>query len=201
MPGLLIQALRRVQVRDAVFMIDEIDKMSGGGSSGDPTSAMLEVLDPSQNQNFVDHYLNVPFDLSQILFICTANSARSVLGEALLRHLGEGRFRTFSAGSTPRGTVNPHALDCLERHGLPTEGFRSKSWDEFAGADAPAMDVIVTVCDSAAGEACPVWPGHPSVLHWSIPDPAAVEGSVADISQAFDAAYDLLKSRIEKELL
>ncbi|MBN9671754.1 arsenate reductase ArsC [Roseibium aggregatum] len=136
-----------------------------------------------------------------VLFVCTANSARSVLGEALLRHLGQGGFETYSAGSTPRGTVNPYAIDCLERHGLPATGFRSKSWEEFSGPSAPVMDHIVTVCDNAAGEACPVWPGHPSVLHWSIPDPAAVSGTESEIRAAFDNAYDLLENRIVKELI
>ncbi|MEQ8778629.1 MAG: arsenate reductase ArsC [Roseibium album] len=130
------------------------------------------------------------------LILCTANSARSVLGEALLRHLGQGRFAAFSAGSTPRGSVNPDALACLERRGLSTEGFRSKSWEEFAGVDAPAMDLIITVCDSAAGEACPVWPGHPMVVHWGIPDPASVEGDDATRGAAFDLAYQRLERRI-----
>jgi arsenate reductase len=138
--------------------------------------------------------------MRNVLFVCTANSARSVLGEALLRHLGEGRFQTFSAGSTPRGTVNPDALACLERHGLPTGGFRSKSWEEFSGPDAPKMDLIVTVCDSAAGEACPVWPGHPLVVHWGIPDPAGVEGDDATRAAAFDRAYERLERRIKAML-
>ncbi|CTQ57511.1 arsenate reductase [Labrenzia sp. EL_208] len=134
------------------------------------------------------------------LILCTANSARSVLGEALLRHLGQGRFAAFSAGSTPRGSVNPDALACLERRGLSTEGFRSKSWEEFAGVDAPAMDLIITVCDSAAGEACPVWPGHPMVVHWGIPDPASVEGDDATRGAAFDLAYQRLERRINDML-
>lgn len=134
------------------------------------------------------------------LFVCTANSARSVLGEAILRHLGEGKFQTFSAGSTPRGMVNPDAISCLTRRGLPADGFRSKSWEEFAGPDAPKMDLIITVCDSAAGEACPVWPGHPFVVHWGIPDPAGVEGDDAVRGAAFDEAYDRLERRINKML-
>lgn len=134
------------------------------------------------------------------LILCTANSARSVLGEALLRHLGKGRFATFSAGSTPRGTVNPDALTCLERHGLSAEGFRSKSWEEFAGADVPKMDLIITVCDNAAGEACPVWPGHPMVVHWGIPDPASVEGDDDARGVAFDLAYQRLERRINAML-
>ncbi|MES0881265.1 arsenate reductase ArsC [Roseibium sp. SCP14] len=138
--------------------------------------------------------------MRNVLFVCTANSARSVLGEALLRYLGEGRFTTFSAGSTPRGTVNPDALSCLERRGLPTDGFRSKSWEEFSGPDTPEMDLIVTVCDSAAGEACPIWPGHPLVVHWGIPDPASVEGDDAARGSAFDLAYDRLECRINAML-
>lgn len=138
--------------------------------------------------------------MRNVLIICTANSARSVLGEALFRHLGQGRFESFSAGSTPRGSVNPDALACLERHGLPSDGFRSKSWDEFAGHDAPKMDLIITVCDSAAGESCPVWPGHPLVVHWGIPDPAGVEGDDATRAQAFDLAFDRLARRINAML-
>jgi arsenate reductase len=134
------------------------------------------------------------------LFICTANSARSVLGEAILRHLGAGKFQTFSAGSTPRGMVNPDAISCLERHGLPVDGFRSKSWEEFAGPDAPKMDLIITVCDSAAGEACPVWPGHPLVVHWGIADPAGAVGDDAARAAAFDVAYDRLERRIKAML-
>ncbi len=134
--------------------------------------------------------------MRNVLFVCTANSARSVLGEALLRHMGQGRFQTFSAGSTPRGTVNPDALACLKRHGLPAEGFRSKSWEEFSGLDVPPMDLIVTVCDNAAGEACPVWPGHPLVVHWGIPDPASVEGDEATRAAAFDLAFERLERRI-----
>ncbi|WP_428671698.1 arsenate reductase ArsC [Roseibium sp.] len=134
--------------------------------------------------------------MRNVLFVCTANSARSVLGEALLRHMGQGRFQTFSAGSTPRGTVNPDALSCLLRHGLPADGFRSKSWEEFAAPGAPWMDLIVTVCDSAAGEACPVWPGHPLVVHWGIPDPASVEGDEATRAAAFDLAFERLERRI-----
>lgn len=135
--------------------------------------------------------------MRNVLFVCTANSARSVLGEALLRHKGEGRFQTFSAGSTPRGTVNPDALTCLQRHGLPTEGFRSKSWDEFSEPGGPEMDLIITVCDSAAGEACPVWLGHPMVAHWGIPDPASAEGDDDTRGAAFDLAYERLSRRID----
>lgn len=135
--------------------------------------------------------------MRNVLFVCTANSARSVLGEAILRNLGEGTYATYSAGSTPRGMVNPDALACLERHGLPTDGFRSKSWDEFSGPGAPKMDLIVTVCDNAAGEACPIWPGHPLVVHWGIADPASAEGDDNERAAAFDLAYDRMKRRIE----
>ncbi|MCV0424553.1 MAG: arsenate reductase ArsC [Roseibium sp.] len=138
--------------------------------------------------------------MRNVLFVCTANSARSVLGEALLRHLGRGKFTTFSAGSTPRGTVNPDALACLARHGLPAEGYRSKSWEEFSGPGTPEMDLIVTVCDNAAGEACPVWPGHPLVVHWGIPDPASVDGDEATRAKAFDLAYERLEFRINAML-
>ena len=131
------------------------------------------------------------------LFLCTGNSARSVLAESLLGELGRGRFRAFSAGSFPRGEVHPMTLEVLRQLHLPAEGFRSKSWDEFTGADAPQMDFIFTVCDSAAGEACPVWPGHPATAHWGVPDPAAVETSVEDQRKAFQEAALVLKRRIE----
>jgi arsenate reductase (thioredoxin) len=130
----------------------------------------------------------------RVLFLCTGNSARSILAEALLNHLGAGRFEASSAGSQPRGAVHPLALETLKRHGLVAEGFRSKSWDEFAAPGAPAFDHIITVCDNAAQEACPLWPGRPATAHWSIPDPAAVSGPGADA--AFESAYRDLESRI-----
>ncbi|PZN96282.1 MAG: ArsR family transcriptional regulator [Alphaproteobacteria bacterium] len=111
-----------------------------------------------------------------VLFLCTGNSARSILGEALLNHHGAGRFKAFSAGSYPKGKVHPVALEVLADLGLPTTGLRSKIWDEFAGSDAPDFDFIFTVCDDAAGESCPIWPGHPMTAHWGIDDPAAVTG-------------------------
>ena len=132
-----------------------------------------------------------------VLFLCTGNSARSVLAEGIRREDGEGRFTAYSAGSQPNGTVNPLALKVLGDHGYPIDGYRSKSWDEFAAPGAPVMDFVLTVCDSAAGEACPVWPGHPSIAHWAIDDPAAVEGSDADKEQAFVRAFHAVKSRID----
>jgi len=131
-----------------------------------------------------------------VLFLCTGNTARSVLAEGILRKDGAGRFNAFSAGSQPKGTVNPFALKVLDSLGYPADGFRSKSWDEFAGPDAPVMDFIFTVCDSAAGEACPVWLGHPATAHWGIEDPAAVEGTDIEKERAFVQAAKYLKNRI-----
>ncbi len=131
-----------------------------------------------------------------VLFLCTGNSARSILAEAILNRLGQGRFRAFSAGSQPKGEVNPHAVALLRQFDYDTSGLRSKPWSEFAQADAPALDVIITVCDSAAGEACPIWPGRPATAHWGIADPAAVQGSPAEMAQAFTQAYRLLAKRI-----
>ena len=131
-----------------------------------------------------------------VLFLCTGNSARSILGEALLNSLGKGRFRAWSAGSHPGGRVNPFALEILSRNGFATEGLRSKSWDEFAAPGAPEFDFIFTVCDSAAAETCPVWPGHPMSAHWGIPDPAAVEGDDETKRRAFRDAFSRLQRRI-----
>ncbi|HSW12862.1 MAG TPA: arsenate reductase ArsC [Solimonas sp.] len=135
----------------------------------------------------------------EVLFICTANSARSILAECLANDpkVGGGRFRGHSAGSFPRGTVNPWALQLLREHGHPVEGLRSKSWDEFAQPGAPALDFIFTVCDQAAGETCPYWPGQPVTAHWGLPDPAAVEGSDEDMRKAFKDTYLALRRRIE----
>lgn len=130
-----------------------------------------------------------------VLVLCTGNSARSILGEALFNHLGRGRIRAFSAGSQPSGKVNPVALETLEKHGVPLPEARSKSWDEFAAPGAPALDFIFTVCASAAGEACPIWPGHPATAHWGIDDPAHVEPLEARRT-AFETAYAELEKRI-----
>ena len=131
-----------------------------------------------------------------ILFLCTGNSARSILAEAILNRAGAGRFRAFSAGSRPKGAPHPLALSLLAREGHDTAFARSKSWDEFAGPDAPKMDFIFTVCDSAAGEECPFWPGQPMTAHWGIPDPAAAEGNEAERNLAFAEAYRALSNRI-----
>jgi arsenate reductase len=136
--------------------------------------------------------------IKNVLFLCTGNSARSILSEAILNRLGEGRFRAFSAGSKPVGRVNPGALDLLGRREYPTDGLRSKSWDEFAQPDAPQMDYIVTVCNNAAGETCPVWPGHPATEHWDIDDPAGVGETDEERRAAFEEAYAVLQKRIEK---
>lgn len=131
-----------------------------------------------------------------ILVLCTGNSARSILGEVLINHLGQGRLRGFSAGSSPVGAVNPYAIELLRENGLLTDELRSKSWDEFTGPDAPDIHIVLTVCGNAAGETCPVWPGRPLTVHWGIDDPAAVEGSNEDKVAAFRLAYDILEKRI-----
>jgi len=129
-----------------------------------------------------------------VLFLCTGNSARSILAEAILTRWGRGQFRAFSAGSHPRGAVHPLALDLLNKHGLPTEELRSKSWDEFAVEGAPRLDFVFTVCDNAAAEVCPVWPGQPMTAHWGVPDPAAADSKRAP--QAFRDAFNRLEARI-----
>jgi arsenate reductase len=131
-----------------------------------------------------------------ILFLCTGNSARSILAESIVNRLGGDRFKGFSAGSHPKGKVHPYAIDQLESLGYPTANMHSKSWDVFAVAGAPRMDFVFTVCDDAAGEACPVWPGQPMTAHWGIPDPGAVEGSEIDKRAAFRAAFAALENRI-----
>lgn len=130
------------------------------------------------------------------LFLCTGNSARSILAEAFLNFRGRGQFRAFSAGSHPIGRVNPLALELLERCGVPAEGARSKSWDEFARPGAPELDFVFTVCDNAAGEVCPIWPGHPMTAHWGVPDPAAAQGTGTEQMRAFKDAFRILERRI-----
>ena len=132
-----------------------------------------------------------------VLFLCTGNSARSILAEVQLTVLGKGRFRGFSAGSHPNGAVNPFALEFLTKTGFPTDGLRSKSWDEFALPGAPVMDYVLTVCDQAAGEQCPFWPGQPISAHWGLPDPAAVQGSDEQKRLAFRDTASVLRRRIE----
>jgi arsenate reductase len=136
-----------------------------------------------------DHVYNV-------LFLCTGNSARSILAECILNREGKGRFRGFSAGSHPKGQVHPFAIELLKKLNHPTAGLRSKDWEEFARPDAPAMDFVFTVCDNAANEVCPVWPGQPMTAHWGLPDPAAVEGTEAERHLAFADAYRMLHNRI-----
>jgi len=131
-----------------------------------------------------------------VLFLCTGNSARSILAEALLNSIGAGRFKAYSAGSHPTGRVNPLALDLLERNRLPTAGLRSKDWGEFARPGAPGLDFVFTVCDDAAGEICPVWPGQPMTAHWGVPDPAAATGGEEDRRRAFFSAFSQLSKRI-----
>jgi arsenate reductase len=131
-----------------------------------------------------------------VLVLCTGNSARSILGEVLINHLGRGRLRGFSAGSHPKGQVHPVALETLARHGIAAPDVRSKSWDEFAAPGAPLIDIVITVCDQAAAEPCPVWPGHPASAHWGIPDPAAVTGPPEAQRRAFEEAYQVLDARI-----
>jgi arsenate reductase (thioredoxin) len=135
-----------------------------------------------------DHY--------NVLFLCTGNSARSIMAEALMNSKGGPRFAAYSAGSRPSGRVRPEAIKQLEAAHIPTAGLRSKSWDEFAQPDAPEVDFVFTVCDNAANEACPVWPGHPMTAHWGIPDPAAVQGTREEVERAFRDAFLLLEHRI-----
>lgn len=132
-----------------------------------------------------------------VLFLCTGNSARSILAESLIDHWGQGKFKGYSAGSYPKGAVHPLSLKLLQSLGLPVAGLRSKNWDEFATPDAPVMDFVFTVCDQAAGEVCPIWPGNPTTAHWGMPDPAAVDGSEAAQMIAFRETFRLLEARIK----
>jgi len=132
-----------------------------------------------------------------VLFLCTGNSARSILAEAILNHFGRDRFRAFSAGSHPTGRVNPNALALLQSAGISMDGLRSKAWDEFAVPGAPQLDFVISVCDNAAGEVCPVWPGKPVTAHWGVPDPAAVHGTGIETMNAFREAFRVLKRRID----
>jgi arsenate reductase (thioredoxin) len=132
-----------------------------------------------------------------LLFLCTGNSARSILAEAILNRYGRGKFTAYSAGSMPNGAVNPNALALLERLNFPTDTLRSKPWDEFSSPEAPVLDFVITVCDNAAGEVCPVWPGQPITAHWGLPDPAAVQGSPSEIALAFAETYRQLSARID----
>lgn len=135
-----------------------------------------------------------------VLFLCTGNSARSILAEAILNHFGADRLRAFSAGSHPKGAVHPLSLELLRSRGLPTEALQSKSWTAFSGPDAPKMDLIMTVCDQAAGETCPIWPGHPVTVHWGLPDPAAVDGSLDDQREVFSDVSQTIE-RLIRDLI
>ena len=134
--------------------------------------------------------------LFNVLFLCTGNSARSILAESILNREGLGRFKAFSAGSHPKGQVHPYAIDLLQRLNYPTADLRSKSWDEFAAAGAPALDFVFTVCDNAANEVCPIWPGQPMTAHWGVPDPVAAEGTEVERRLAFADSYRMLNNRI-----
>jgi protein-tyrosine-phosphatase len=158
-------------------------------------SRLCDLHDEGTGRFAVAH--RVPDRPYNVLFLCTGNSARSILAEALINHWGGGKFRGLSAGSHPRGVVHPIALQLLERMNLPTAGLRSKSWDEFAVPDAAPLDFVFTVCDNAAGEVCPYWPGQPMTAHWGVPDPAAVEGTEADKWLAFRKTFRLLDNRIK----
>ena len=138
----------------------------------------------------------MPERVYNVLFLCTGNSARSVMAEAILNKIGRGKFRAFSAGSQPKGEVNPHTIQLLAKLGYDTSGYRSKSWEEFARPGAPKLDFVFTVCDDAAGGTCPIWPGQPMTAHWGVPDPAAVEGSDEDKRRAFRGALSVLSARI-----
>jgi protein-tyrosine-phosphatase/DNA-binding transcriptional ArsR family regulator len=147
--------------------------------------------------SMVERTATMPDRVFQVLFLCTGNSARSILAECILNRLGQGTFKAYSAGSTPTGAVHPYALDLLRMHNYPIEHLRSKSWNEFTGPDAPALDFVFTLCDAAANEVCPVWPGQPITAHWGLPDPAAVEGKEAERRFAFADTMRMLTRRID----
>jgi arsenate reductase len=132
-----------------------------------------------------------------VLFLCTGNSARSIMAEAIMNRVGAPRFKAYSAGSMPKGTVHPQTLEVLRRNNFVVDDFRSKSWEEFAGAHAPKLDIVFTVCDNAAAEVCPIWPGQPMSAHWGLPDPAAAEGNAAQIALAFADTFRMARHRIE----
>lgn len=138
----------------------------------------------------------MPDETLNVLFLCTGNSARSIMAEAIMNRVGGGKFRAYSAGSMPKGAVHPRALDILNRNAFQPADFRSKSWEEFSGPNAPKLDFVFTVCDNAAVEVCPIWPGQPMTAHWGVPDPAAATGNEAEIALAFAEAYRLLNNRI-----
>ncbi len=140
----------------------------------------------------------MPIPAQNVLFLCTGNSARSIMAEMYLNHAGQGRFRAFSAGSLPKGEVHPLSLETLRAAGIPIAGARSKSWDEFAKPGAPQMDIVITVCDNAAAEACPIWPGAPVKAHWSFPDPAAAQGSEAERRTAFAKIFADIRRAIDR---
>jgi protein-tyrosine-phosphatase len=137
--------------------------------------------------------MDQPFN---VLFLCTGNSARSIMAEAILNKVGAGKFRAYSAGSQPKGRVHPETIKLLQGLGYDTSGYRSKSWSEFANPGAPLLDFVFTVCDNAAGETCPVWPGQPMTAHWGVPDPAEAKGNAAEVALAFKDAYRMLRQRI-----
>jgi arsenate reductase len=160
---------------------------------GEPEGNRWQVR---QRRHGVLQQVNPMANTLNVLFLCTGNSARSILAEAYLNANGKGRFRAYSAGSHPSGRVNPFALELLAKHRISTDGLRSKSWDEFARVDAPRLHFVFTVCDNAAGETCPFWPGQPITAHWGVPDPAAVEGTDTDKRHAFHRAFVQLSNRI-----
>ena len=153
----------------------------------------IELLSPLSTPTPIMNTTHRPYN---VLFLCSGNSARSIMAEAILNHLGRGQFKAYSAGSTPAGAVNPRALALLERNHYGVDGLRSKNWDEFAAASAPVMDFVLTVCDKAAGEVCPVWPGQPISAHWGVADPVEAQGTEAEIDRAFTVAFMTLSTRI-----